>query len=337
MIHIKTFEEIAIMTDSATAAMSYLTDCDWNIDASLGNCAFFAKDFYEWCHREGIDCTLAYLKQDESFATGEIEDHIVPIVAGKMIDFVYTDYGVSRRARLSNKEESLRRQSNPEITDIRDFEKKYSKWGYRQIEEIAYEEAYEGESAICQTIEYPERIDEDIKIPINVGDTILGGRFKNKKTIVKKIGKNAKGDITVNGKPLLKYRLVKESIESFEEDTIELLLPIRDMGLNIQILSGDGPGITGMTRIFGTDKKNPGSDTYNFDSDSFDWKDIEADVQLYVSYMTEEHGYDFHVAYYIGDNSHHTNGYQRLQIEQEDILEGRIPEKIKMIAIGFKK
>jgi hypothetical protein len=178
---------------------------------------------------------------------------------------------------------------------------------------------------------------EDIKIPINVGDTILGGRFKNKKTIVKKIGKNAKGDITVNGKPLLKYRLVKESIESFEEDTIELLLPIRDMGLNIQILSGDGPGITGMTRIFGTDKKNPGSDTYNFDSDSFDWKDIEADVQLYVSYMTEEHGYDFHVAYYIGDNSHHTNGYQRLQIEQEDILEGRIPEKIKMIAIGFAK
>jgi hypothetical protein len=174
---------------------------------------------------------------------------------------------------------------------------------------------------------------EDIKIPINVGDTILGGRFKNKKTIVKKIGKNAKGDITVNGKPLLKYRLVKESIESFEEDTIELLLPLRDMGMQIQILSGDGYGIIGMTRIF----KNPVSDTYSFDSDSFDWKSIEADVQLYVSYMTEEHGYDFHVAYYIGDNSSGGSGYQRAQIEQEDILEGRIPEKIKMIAIGFAK
>ena len=194
---------------------------------------------------------------------------------------------------------------------------------------------------------------EDIKIPINVGDTILGGRFKNKKTIVKKIGKNAKGDITVNGKPLLKYRLVKESIESFEEDTIELLLPIRDMGLQIQILSGestkylnfhhhgsakwDGKDIAGMTRIFAPDKKNPGSDTYNFDSDSFDWKSIEADVQSYVSYMTEELGYDFHMAYYIGDNFDHTNGFKRAQIEQEDILEGRIPEKIKMIAIGFAK
>ena len=34
---------------------------------------------------------------------------------------------------------------------------------------------------------------EDIKVPIEVGDTILGGRFKNKKVKVKKIGKNKKG------------------------------------------------------------------------------------------------------------------------------------------------
>ncbi len=47
---------------------------------------------------------------------------------------------------------------------------------------------------------------EDIKVPIEVGDTVLGGRFKNKRTKVKKIGKNKKGDITINDKPLLKYR-----------------------------------------------------------------------------------------------------------------------------------
>ena len=41
---------------------------------------------------------------------------------------------------------------------------------------------------------------EDIVIPIKVGDTILGGRFKNKRLRVKKIGKNAKGDITINDK-----------------------------------------------------------------------------------------------------------------------------------------
>ena len=54
-------------------------------------------------------------------------------------------------------------------------------------------------------------VKEDINIPINVGDTVLGGKFKNKKIIVKTIGKNEKGDILINGKPLLKVRLIEES------------------------------------------------------------------------------------------------------------------------------
>lgn len=52
---------------------------------------------------------------------------------------------------------------------------------------------------------------ENITIPIKVGDTVLGGKFKNKRIVVKSIDKNEKGDITINGKPLLKYRLVKEA------------------------------------------------------------------------------------------------------------------------------
>ena len=51
---------------------------------------------------------------------------------------------------------------------------------------------------------------EEIKVPIKVGDIVLGGRFKNKKIKVKEIGKNEKGDITINGKPLLKYRTLKQ-------------------------------------------------------------------------------------------------------------------------------
>ena len=54
-------------------------------------------------------------------------------------------------------------------------------------------------------------ISEVIEIPIEVGDEILGGKFLNKKTIVKKIGKNEKGDFTVNGKPLLRFRIKKET------------------------------------------------------------------------------------------------------------------------------
>jgi|TARA_Y100000389_G_C17407052_1_gene488664 hypothetical protein len=52
------------------------------------------------------------------------------------------------------------------------------------------------------------QFNEDIRVRINIGDTILGGKFKNKRIVVKDIGKNEKGDITINGKPLLKYRII---------------------------------------------------------------------------------------------------------------------------------
>ena len=64
-------------------------------------------------------------------------------------------------------------------------------------------------------------IREDIKIPIKVGDTILGGKFKNKRIVVKSISKNEKGDITINGRPLLKYRIIDKVEETVLADKIE--------------------------------------------------------------------------------------------------------------------
>ncbi len=55
------------------------------------------------------------------------------------------------------------------------------------------------------------RTEENIDVPINIGDEILGGKFKNKKIKVKSIDKNEKGDITVNDKPLLKFRIPKKN------------------------------------------------------------------------------------------------------------------------------
>jgi hypothetical protein len=58
---------------------------------------------------------------------------------------------------------------------------------------------------------------ENIVIPIKVGDTVLGGKFKNKRIVVKSIDKNEKGDITINGRPFMKFRL----LPSVEESIIE--------------------------------------------------------------------------------------------------------------------
>jgi hypothetical protein len=55
-----------------------------------------------------------------------------------------------------------------------------------------------------------KNIEEDINIPINIGDTVLMGKFKNKRVVVKSITKNEKGDYLINGKPAFKFRLLKE-------------------------------------------------------------------------------------------------------------------------------
>ena len=49
---------------------------------------------------------------------------------------------------------------------------------------------------------------EDIKLDVEVGDTILMGRFKNKKVKVKSIDYNEKGDLLINGR-LTKFRISK--------------------------------------------------------------------------------------------------------------------------------
>ena len=53
-------------------------------------------------------------------------------------------------------------------------------------------------------------VEEDIKLPVNVGDTILTGRFKNKKTVVKTIGKDEHGMPTINGRKVVNFRILKE-------------------------------------------------------------------------------------------------------------------------------
>lgn len=52
---------------------------------------------------------------------------------------------------------------------------------------------------------------ESIELPIEIGDTVLMGKFKNKKVVVKTIEwDEEKGDLTINGKPALKVRIPKK-------------------------------------------------------------------------------------------------------------------------------
>ena len=144
---------------------------------------------------------------------------------------------------------------------------------------------------------YSDKLSEMIKVPIKVGDTVLGGRFKNKKTLVKKIGKNDKGDITINGKPLLKYRIVKESnsYDQLQEDVDSYLAHLMDDGFKIEVggsqLVGRPTRNNYYIRIW---KQKDTSKTYSFSNCvEFKWSDIEEEVLRFISIIEENWGLDY--------------------------------------------
>jgi hypothetical protein len=59
-----------------------------------------------------------------------------------------------------------------------------------------------------------KRFLESIDLDIEVGDILLGGKYKNKRTVVKEIGKDDLGQPTINGKPLLNFRIEKQLPDS---------------------------------------------------------------------------------------------------------------------------
>jgi hypothetical protein len=114
-----------------------------------------------------------------------------------------------------------------------------------------------------------EIIEESIKVPIEIGDTILGGRFKNRRMFVKKIGKNKKGDITINDKPLLKFRLVKENLQ---EDVDYYFRHLEDDNFVIQTEND-------YFRIF----KPKNESVYSYSNcNTFQWSEIAGELSRYV-------------------------------------------------------
>ena len=176
---------------------------------------------------------------------------------------------------------------------------------------------------ICEIIYKSSELKEDIKIPIEVGDTVLGGRFKNKKTVVKKIGKNKKGDITINDKPLLKYRIVKESLE---EDVNYYFRHLEDDGFSI-FTSED------YIRIF----KPMSGNVYSYSNcNPFQWSEISDEISRYVNLLDDSENSEKSIDYvYIvkrdGGSAHRT------QISTQSLVDENFDAgEILSFTIGFK-
>jgi hypothetical protein len=90
-----------------------------------------------------------------------------------------------------------------------------------------------------------EYINEEIKLNVKVGDTLLMGKFKNKKVVVKNIGTDEWGMPTINGKKAVTFRIPKK-----EE--------LKEAASNAGMQAGDEPDTSfvadGQPRILNTNK-----------------------------------------------------------------------------------
>jgi hypothetical protein len=171
-------------------------------------------------------------------------------------------------------------------------------------------------------------IGEKIEIPIEIGDTVLGGRFKNKKIVVKKIGKNKKGDITINDKPLLKFRLVKENLQ---EDVDYYFRHLEDDNFVIQTEND-------YFRIFKpiNQSNNRGSLVYSYSNcNPFQWSEIAGELSRYVTELDDSENSEKSIDYaYVVKREGYSN---RKQIHPQMLLDETFDAgEILSFTIGFK-
>jgi hypothetical protein len=194
-------------------------------------------------------------------------------------------------------------------------------------------------------MKYLKRYDEVIKVPIKVGDTILGGRFKNKKVVVRKIGKNDKGDITINDKPLLKYRIIKESAsyDNLKNSVEDNLAHLKDDGFMAETgsvkVAGKPDRDNFYVRVWSPQRPtdNDGSSeswlSYRYGSaGEFTWSQIEDEVGRFISIASEEWNLDY---LYVIKDTVDGSTFMRQQFTLEELFSLPGDFKIKSLMIGL--
>jgi len=82
--------------------------------------------------------------------------------------------------------------------------------GYKFLNFLGAEDSIEsskGEKLV------PTTLKEDFNVPINIGDTVMMGRFKNKPVVVQTIQWSKKGDLLINGRSAARFRIMPKETD----------------------------------------------------------------------------------------------------------------------------
>ena len=154
----------------------------------------------------------------------------------------------------------------------------YSNGGYTQTEFPKADAIFGDDDAEERTIKYTiknlpdveyvetEFFKEDINVDVDKGDTVLMGKFKNKKVVVKDLGKDGHGMPTINGKVATTFRLgdkgqnvfkQNENINEIQKGFFKGKMKIggEAVEVEVELVGVDNKNREFVTKVIGVDKK----------------------------------------------------------------------------------
>ena len=173
-----------------------------------GNQATYNKQTSEMAMRLGYQ-VVSYLIDDMP-----IETHDTNFPGGPPLSVSYFPTGVKGAAN-SGTDYMRDMKGNPAYSAWRKYINNVAQQvGYKFIDFLGASDSVQ--SSAAEELK-PQGLREDINLPINVGDTVMMGRFKNKKVVVKTIGWSEKGDLLINGRSAMKMRIPPKEQELTKE------------------------------------------------------------------------------------------------------------------------
>ena len=149
--------------------------------------------------------------------------------------------------------------------------------------EMNDEQLLESVKSYKQGKNFGDLVKEDINIDVDKGDTVLMGKFKNKKVVVKDFGKDDHGMPTINGKKATTFRLGDKGQNVFKQDKEVDEVGVGDWHYKAIMLMWDKASSYGRKKIGAAVCANPNANKREVERElrNFGYRDItDASVQL---------------------------------------------------------
>ena len=189
------------LTEGSTATGQGKADVDDGPRYFYGNQATYKKKTAKMAKRLGYE-VVNYIMKDTP-----LELHDTDYPDGPVQTVSYFPTGV-KGGDVSGTDYMKDMKGNPAYSSWKTYITKIAQTvGYKFLDFLGAEDSVESSKG---EIMKPTTLKEDINLPINIGDTVLMGKFKNKKVVVKTINFNEKGDLLINGRSAGRFRIPQQ-------------------------------------------------------------------------------------------------------------------------------